>query len=201
MMFRRWMIHAVIMALALLLGSCTSWRQDVKKSISLVGSQQRLLMSIEENIRNSFTSMKTKTPRGNSISSPTPSYSGVRNLKTAGQTALKEDGVLQKWNEIKGLSEKDLILESRAAEGVNDDGSGYVKRSKQALELAYRRCEYVTQLFSKTFYTGTSLMAPEARQHVWAIYAWCRRTDDIVDSPRALLNHEVRGHSPPIHIE
>ena len=34
-------------------------------------------------------------------------------------------------------------------------------------------------------------MRQDARQHVWAIYAWCRRTDDIVDSPRALLNREV----------
>ena len=34
-------------------------------------------------------------------------------------------------------------------------------------------------------------MRPDARQHVWAIYAWCRRTDDIVDSPRALLNRDV----------
>jgi 15-cis-phytoene synthase len=34
-------------------------------------------------------------------------------------------------------------------------------------------------------------MRPDARAHVWAIYAWCRRTDDIVDSPRALLNREV----------
>ena len=33
-------------------------------------------------------------------------------------------------------------------------------------------------------------MRPDARQNVWAIYAWCRRTDDIVDSPRALLDRE-----------
>ena len=26
-----------------------------------------------------------------------------------------------------------------------------------------------------------------ARKHVWAIYTWCRRTDDLVDSPRALM--------------
>ena len=38
---------------------------------------------------------------------------------------------------------------------------------------------------------GTTLMRPDARQHVWAIYTWCRRTDDIVDSPRALLNKGV----------
>jgi Squalene/phytoene synthase len=106
----------------------------------------------------------------------------IRNLKTV---PVKEDGaLLARWNELKGLSEKELIVSS---------SSSILKaeRSEIALGLAYRRCEYVTQLFSKTFYMGTSLMRPDARAHVWAIYAWCRRTDDIVDSPRALLNREV----------
>lgn len=31
-------------------------------------------------------------------------------------------------------------------------------------------------------------MEKDARKHVWAIYTWCRRTDDLVDSPRALMN-------------
>jgi Squalene/phytoene synthase len=106
----------------------------------------------------------------------------MRNLKTV---PVKEDGaLLARWNELKGLSEKELIVSSSSSILKNE-------RSEIALGLAYRRCEYVTQLFSKTFYMGTSLMRPDARAHVWAIYAWCRRTDDIVDSPRALLNREV----------
>jgi phytoene/squalene synthetase len=51
-----------------------------------------------------------------------------------------------------------------------------IKRDSQALNLAYKRCEYVTKLFSKTFYMGTNLLPKHARQQVWAIYAWCRRT-------------------------
>eukprot|EP00597_Dinobryon_sp_UTEXLB2267_P011377 CAMPEP_0170130522 /NCGR_PEP_ID=MMETSP0020_2-20130122/22650_1 /TAXON_ID=98059 /ORGANISM="Dinobryon sp., Strain UTEXLB2267" /LENGTH=156 /DNA_ID=CAMNT_0010365317 /DNA_START=154 /DNA_END=620 /DNA_ORIENTATION=- len=78
------------------------------------------------------------------------------------------------WNDVKGLSERELIV-----------GNDVKALREEALALSYRRCEYVTKLFSKTFYMGTSLMKPEARKHVWAIYAWCRRTDDIVDSPRA----------------
>ena len=106
----------------------------------------------------------------------------MRNLKTV---PVKEDGaLLARWNELKGLSEKELIVSSSSSILKNE-------RSEIALGLAYRRCEYVTQLFSKTFYMGTSLMRSDARAHVWAIYAWCRRTDDIVDSPRALLNREV----------
>lgn len=95
-----------------------------------------------------------------------------RNLKTAPGHILPDNTILSSWNEMKGLSEKDLLTRSTG------------DRTKTALDLAYNRCEYVTKLFSKTFYMGTSLMRPNARRHVWAIYAWCRRSDDLVDSPR-----------------
>jgi len=113
-----------------------------------------------------------------SSSNKTPS---PRNLKTAPGQQLPE--LLKNWNELKGLSEKEFLP---TVGSVSD-----MERDPRALGLAYRRCEYVTKLFSKTFYMGTSLMPREARKHVWAIYAWCRRTDDLVDSPRALLNSEV----------
>jgi 15-cis-phytoene synthase len=31
---------------------------------------------------------------------------------------------------------------------------------------------------------GTQLMPEKAREAIWAIYVWCRRTDEIVDAPR-----------------
>jgi len=106
-----------------------------------------------------------------------------RNLKQLPGTGqdINDNAILSTWNELKGLSEKDLLFTSIDAKEIQE----------KALSLAYRRCEYVTELFSKTFYMGTTLMRSDARKHVWAIYAWCRRTDDLVDSPRALLN---RGH-------
>jgi 15-cis-phytoene synthase len=107
----------------------------------------------------------------------------LKNLKTAGTSAVKDDALFQSWKEFKGLSEQELIRNAAL--------SSEQERRADALQLAYRRCEFVTQLFSKTFYTGTTLMKSEVRKHVWAIYAWCRRTDDIVDSPRALLNKET----------
>ncbi|CAN0577530.1 unnamed protein product, partial [Laminaria digitata] len=30
-------------------------------------------------------------------------------------------------------------------------------------------------------------ISPLPSQAVWAIYVWCRRTDDIVDGPRAMV--------------
>ena len=54
------------------------------------------------------------------------------------------------------------------------------------LDEAYERCRCETEEWAKTFYLGTMLMPPEKRRAIWAIYVWCRRTDEIMDSPEAL---------------
>ncbi|XP_047047758.1 phytoene synthase 2, chloroplastic-like [Lolium rigidum] len=50
---------------------------------------------------------------------------------------------------------------------------------------AYDRCGEVCAEYAKTFYLGTQLMTPERRKAVWAIYVWCRRTDELVDGPNS----------------
>lgn len=59
-----------------------------------------------------------------------------------------------------------------------------LRKRQQLIQKSYDECERITALFSKTFYMGTSLLSAEKRRAVWAIYAWCRRTDDLVDGPR-----------------
>ncbi|MBD2040439.1 15-cis-phytoene synthase CrtB [Microcoleus sp. FACHB-672] len=54
-------------------------------------------------------------------------------------------------------------------------------------EAAYELCRQITATYAKTFYLGTLLMSEEKRRAIWAIYAWCRRTDELVDGPRARL--------------
>ncbi|KAK9812451.1 hypothetical protein WJX73_000721 [Symbiochloris irregularis] len=54
-----------------------------------------------------------------------------------------------------------------------------------ALEEAYERCGVITKDYAKTFYLGTKLMPPEKANAIWAIYVWCRRTDELVDGPNA----------------
>ncbi|WP_267382943.1 phytoene synthase [Cyanobacterium sp. uoEpiScrs1] len=54
-----------------------------------------------------------------------------------------------------------------------------------SLTESYELCRQITAKFSKTFYLGTLLMRPEKRQAIWAIYVWCRRTDELVDGPQA----------------
>ncbi|KAI7734280.1 hypothetical protein M8C21_012183 [Ambrosia artemisiifolia] len=53
------------------------------------------------------------------------------------------------------------------------------------LSDAYDRCGEVCAEYAKTFYLGTLLMTPERRKAIWAIYVWCRRTDELVDGPNA----------------
>ncbi len=61
-------------------------------------------------------------------------------------------------------------------------------RSKQAglsLEKAYEICRKETAQWAKTFYLGTMLLPQAKRKAIWAIYVWCRRTDELMDSPEA----------------
>jgi 15-cis-phytoene synthase len=59
-----------------------------------------------------------------------------------------------------------------------------VARFQTILAQAYEEAGEVTGAFAKTFYMGTMLMPELARQAIWAVYVWCRRTDEIVDAPR-----------------
>ncbi|GIL57861.1 hypothetical protein Vafri_13090 [Volvox africanus] len=53
------------------------------------------------------------------------------------------------------------------------------------LDQAYEKCGQVTSEYAKTFYLGTQLMTPAQAKAVWAVYVWCRRTDELVDGPNA----------------
>jgi 15-cis-phytoene synthase len=55
---------------------------------------------------------------------------------------------------------------------------------KSVIRKAYDESGEVTSAFAKTFYMGTQLLPEQAREAIWAIYVWCRRTDEIVDAPR-----------------
>jgi 15-cis-phytoene synthase len=54
-----------------------------------------------------------------------------------------------------------------------------------SIEQSYELCRQVTADGSKTFYLGTLLMTEAKRHGIWAIYMWCRRTDELVDGPQS----------------
>ncbi|AIQ94211.1 phytoene synthase [Prochlorococcus sp. MIT 0604] len=60
-----------------------------------------------------------------------------------------------------------------------------MKNSISQLDQAYEICRKETQQWAKTFYLGTLLLPHEKRKAIWAIYVWCRRTDEIMDSVEA----------------
>ena len=60
-----------------------------------------------------------------------------------------------------------------------------MKNSISQLDKAYEICRKETQQWAKTFYLGTLLLPQEKRKAIWAIYVWCRRTDEIMDSIEA----------------
>jgi phytoene synthase len=60
----------------------------------------------------------------------------------------------------------------------------FLRRRSKLLHDSYEECRRITALFSKTFYMGTTLLSPEKRKATWAVYTWCRRTDELVDGPR-----------------
>jgi len=60
-----------------------------------------------------------------------------------------------------------------------------LKNSISQLDQAYEICRKETQQWAKTFYLGTLLLPYEKRKAIWAIYVWCRRTDEIMDSVEA----------------
>ncbi len=49
------------------------------------------------------------------------------------------------------------------------------------LEACYRRCGEITRRHSKSFALCTRFLPPAKRRAVWAVYAFCRTADDIVD--------------------
>jgi 15-cis-phytoene synthase len=51
-----------------------------------------------------------------------------------------------------------------------------------SLEEAYSICRSITKRASSTFYLGSMLMPKSSRKHVWAIYSFCRFSDDVVDN-------------------
>jgi len=60
------------------------------------------------------------------------------------------------------------------------------------LQEAYESCRQETARWAKTFYLGTMLLPPAKRRAIWAIYVWCRRTDELMDSAQAqTLSAEV----------
>lgn len=70
-----------------------------------------------------------------------------------------------------------------------------------SVDESYERCRQITAKYSKTFYMGTMLMSEVKRRAIWAIYVWCRRTDELVDGPSAQFTTEETLDDWETHLE
>ncbi|KAL8088384.1 phytoene synthase, chloroplastic [Apium graveolens] len=100
------------------------------------------------------------------------------------QVVLKQAALVREEKRLsKALSSHTKRKGSKTLDTSENDGVGM--KSWNLLNEAYDRCGEVCAEYAKTFYLGTLLMTPERRRAVWAIYVWCRRTDELVDGPNA----------------
>ncbi len=62
---------------------------------------------------------------------------------------------------------------------------------------AYEHCRKITQQASKTFYWGSIFLPQPKRRAVWAVYAFCRIVDDIVDEAITPRTGHLKGSTSP----
>ncbi len=108
---------------------------------------------------------------------------------------------MKEFSEESGMDADDLVqkcgtyLRSKAGQSTfpqlwqNGNGNADFSADEIALfdrllERAYEESGIVTSAFAKTFYLGTQVLPEPAMKAIWAVYVWCRRTDEIVDAPR-----------------
>ncbi|MBR9977105.1 MAG: phytoene/squalene synthase family protein [Bacteroidetes bacterium] len=56
--------------------------------------------------------------------------------------------------------------------------------------MAYAKI--LARTYSKSFYLATQFLSPSRRQDVYAVYAFCRYTDNIVDAPRSRDRRQLK---------
>ncbi len=75
-----------------------------------------------------------------------------------------------------------LLSMAHEAHAAHREGMAQVEVDRRDLDRAYEHCDALTALHSRSFYVASGLLPREKRRAVRALYAFCRVTDDIVDS-------------------
>jgi 15-cis-phytoene synthase len=82
---------------------------------------------------------------------------------------------LQSW-------ENTLLARAQEALQTTESLGHHASVDAQQLQAAYGECSRITRDYSKTFFLASGLLPRAKRQAARALYAFCRVTDDIVDS-------------------
>jgi phytoene synthase len=102
--------------------------------------------------------------------------------EASGETA---DELVQKCGRyIRSKASMDTFPQSWQEGAGGEFTQDEISRFDRLLARAYEESGIVTSAFAKTFYLGTQVLPEPAMKAIWAVYVWCRRTDEIVDAPR-----------------
>ena len=112
------------------------------------------------------------------------SGSSSSSSKAVQQREAGEDAAPKQPAPVVGTTADGLANSLRSMMAKENLSPAALKMRSEQLEASYEKCRLITQEYAKTFYFGTTFFSEEKRRAVWAVYAWCRRTDDIVDKPR-----------------
>ena len=99
------------------------------------------------------------------------------------------------------LSWENVLLAWAGQRADEHDTVSRIEASAAELDAAYRACAAVTAEHSRTFSMASALLPAPKRRAVRALYAFCRRTDDLVDRAQgdaqtALENWRIQSLSP-----
>jgi phytoene synthase len=61
---------------------------------------------------------------------------------------------------------------------------------KRKLDIAYKHCRNITKTFAKTFYFTSLFLPEEKKKSAYAVYAFCRYMDDLVDRGEVIHNKD-----------
>ncbi|KAI4307714.1 hypothetical protein L6164_030871 [Bauhinia variegata] len=174
--------------------SCCGFLDSVRE-VKLLDSSK--FMSQELGLRKVKKDKKQRW-RSCSLSTDMMKYScvGQSGLESASSFPLLSNVLANPAGEVALSSEQkvyDVVLKQaslvkrklRSAEELDEKPDIVLPGNLGLLNEAYDRCGEVCAEYAKTFYLGTLLMTPERRRAIWAIYVWCRRTDELVDGPNA----------------
>nr|ATQ35986.1 phytoene synthetase [Melanothamnus japonicus] len=137
-------------------------------------------------------SSSTRSPSAKTHNSSLTTSSLTSSLNSTGQPVTDSIPPLDADDDVITITDEsevmpwDTTTSSRHAHNMSLLGRRFhsIRKRQQLVTRSYEECRRITALFSKTFYMGTSLLSSDKRRAVWAIYTWCRRTDDLVDGPR-----------------
>lgn len=136
-------------------------------------------ISTGSSVLHQFVGRKSRRSRRRQISKKECSSNAVVSSLVASQWRSSEEMVAEVV-----LKQAALVRQEQGRRGVKEE-EAMTPLNWNLLDEAYDRCGQVCAEYAKTFYLGTLLMTPERRRAVWAIYVWCRRTDELVDGPNA----------------